>query len=353
MLVNGRIDNIFQADKKEFYIQFHVSNVGKKILRVTDKLLYLTDNKPEIEIQPGFCAYLRKQLTNSRLKKITQIDSERIVEFIFEIKDGIRKLVAELFGGGNLLILDEKGVILSAAHYEKYKDRQILPKLKYAYPKMKYYIFGLKLKDLKELLNKTAIENLVKCLAIDLGLGGVYSEEVCLLSGANKNEKPSNLKEKEINEIFAAINKLLNRKTKAVIVYKEKEALDALPFQLAFYKDLETKEFESFNQALNYYFTNEFRQIKKKDSPYEAQIKELNRIILEQESTIKSLKDKAEEDKNKGEIIYNNYPLIKDILEEINKASKKYSWKEIKEKLKGHKTVKDVDVKDKKIVVEI
>ena len=352
-LVNSKIDKIFQADKKEFYIQFHVPNMGKKILRVTDKLIYLTESKPEIESLPGFCAYLRKQLANSRLEEINQKESERIIELVFEIKNGKRKLVAELFGGGNLLILDENGTILSAAHYEVYTSRKILAKSQYVHPKMQYNLFSFKLKDLKDIFKKTERENLVKCLAIDLGLGGIFSEEVCLSSGVNKNEKPKNLKEKEIKMIFSTINKLFNKKINPIIYYKNKEAIDALPFQLDFYKDLEIKKFESFNEALDYYFTNESKLIKKRESPYEAQIKELKRIISEQEDTIKRLKQKANENTKKAELIYNNYQLIKEILGEINKASKKYSWEEIKEKLKEHKIVKDVDVKEKNIVVEI
>ena len=45
--------------------------------------------------------------------------------------------------------------------------------------------------------------------------------------------------------------------------------------------------------------------------------------------------------------------MIQEILSEINKAKEKYSWEEIKGKLKGHKIIKDVDVKDKKVVVDI
>ena len=41
------------------------------------------------------------------------------------------------------------------------------------------------------------------------------------------------------------------------------------------------------------------------------------------------------------------------LIEEINKAAKKYSWKEIKEKLKGHKIIKEINPKDKTIVLEL
>ena len=57
--------------------------------------------------------------------------------------------------------------------------------------------------------------------------------------------------------------------------------------------------------------------------------------------------------REKGEIIYNKYNIIKEVLDELDKASKKYSWKEIKEKLKGHKIIKEINEKDRKVVVEV
>ncbi|MAE43338.1 hypothetical protein CMO93_06185 [Candidatus Woesearchaeota archaeon] len=353
VLAGSRIDKIFQTDKKEFYIQFHVPNKGKKILRITDKLMYLTGNKPETEAPPGFCMYLRKQLGNSRLKELNQLEPERIIEFIFETKEGIKKLVVELFGGGNLLILDKKDIILSAAHYEKYRDRDVLAKSKYMYPKMRYNIFDLELKDLKKMFKETEKDKVVKCLAVDLGFGGIYSEEVCLLANIDKNQQPKKINDSQISIILRSIKKIIKNKIDSRIIYNSKEVVDVMPFDFEFYKDLEAKKFPSFNEALEHYFANEVKLVKKKESKYEQQIKEIERIIKEQEDAVKSLKDKVEENSKKAELIYNNYQLINGILKEINKAKEKHSWEDIKKKLKGHKIVKDVDVREKRVVVEV
>jgi len=55
----------------------------------------------------------------------------------------------------------------------------------------------------------------------------------------------------------------------------------------------------------------------------------------------------------RAEIFYTNYNLIQNIITELKKAREKYSWKEIKEKLKGHKTIKDINEKEGKIILEI
>lgn len=352
ILVNGRIDKIFQIGKKEFYIQFHVSNMGKKLLRITDRLIYFTDKKPAMEEPPGFCMFLRKNLNNSRLREINQKEPERIIEFLFESKKGARKLVVELFGGGNLLILDENNIILSAAHYEKYRERHILAKTKYAHPKMQYNLFDMKLKDLKDLFKKSKKENIVKCLAVDLGLGGIYSEEICLLSNIHKNKEPQKFSAKETDTILKSIENIVNKKINPVIYYKNKEAIDVFPFELEFYKNLEGKKFKVFNEALDYYFSKEVKA-EKKPTKYDKDMEKIKRIIEEQKSTIENLKKSEKKNREKGELIYNNYKLIEGILAEINKATKKYSWKDIKEKLKGHKIIKEFDLKEKKITIDI
>lgn len=348
ILINSRVDKIFQMDKKNFYFSFHVPKIGKKLLRITDKLIYFVDLKPEVPAAGGFCLFLRKNLDNSRLRGISQKESERIIEFIFETKGGFKKLIIELFGGGNVILLDSSNIILSAAHYEKYKQRDILAKKEYKYPKMEYNF--LNLKNIKGMFTNSNKDNIVKSLAVDLGLGGVYSEEVCLLAKVDKNEKPIDFD--GIKKIEEAVKKLIKKKIDARIVY-DKEAKDVIPFKLDYYKDLEGKKFESFNQALEYYFSKEFKEEKKVKSAYQKKLDEIERIISEQKMTLKGLEKGEVENRGKAELIYNKYSEIKEILEELKKAKKKYSWEEIMEKLKGHKVIKEVNSKEGKVVVEL
>ncbi|MBR9701780.1 fibronectin-binding domain-containing protein, partial [Candidatus Pacearchaeota archaeon] len=126
VLVDGKIDKIFHPLKKELVLLFHVPNVGKKILKVlVGKLLYLSLEKGEYQEPSGFCMFLRKHLSNSRLRKVEQKESERIVEFLFERKEGKEKLIIEFFGGGNVILCDEKGKIISYLEQHKFKERDI------------------------------------------------------------------------------------------------------------------------------------------------------------------------------------------------------------------------------------
>jgi len=349
-LVGGRVDNIYNPKKEELILQMFVSGKGKQILRIiSGKLLYLASSKGIASEPSGFCMFLRKHLGNNRLKSVRQLGSERIVEFVFE-KEG-KKLIIELFGKGNILLCDKDDVILSALVYHRWKDREIRAKGKYTYPKMKYNFLDINLGDLKSLF-KRSDKSLVKCLAAELGLGGVYSEEVCLLSKIDKNARPAELGVKEVKALFDSITKLINGKVKPLIVYEGKEVKDIVPFGLGVYSELYVKEFKGYNSAFDHYFLEEVKEEKPK-TKQEEDIEKLKRRLTGQEDTIKELMEKEVKEREKGELIYQNYELVNNVLSELKKALTKYDWKEVEKRLKGHKLVKGVNSKDKSIDIEV
>jgi predicted ribosome quality control (RQC) complex YloA/Tae2 family protein len=350
-LVGGRVDNIYNPEKEEFILQLHVSGKGKQILRmISGKLFYLASWKKPAEAPSGFCMFLRKHLGGARLRGINQLESERIVELLFEKKDGKERLVVELFGKGNILLCDENNIVLSALVYHKWKDREIRAKFDYSYPKREYNLFDIKLDELTLLFNKSD-KNVVKCLASDLGLGGSYAEEVCLISDVDKDKKAIDADEKEIKAIFKVLGNIIETKIKPLIVYDKDEVKDIVPFNLKVYDKLKVKEFKGYSEAFDDYFLVEFKEEKPK-SKQEKEIERIKRMFETQKKQIDGLGVKEEKEREKAELIYNNYKLLGDILSELKKAAEKHSWDEIKERLKGHKVIKSVNSKEKTIEVE-
>jgi len=325
-LESSRVDKIYNTGKEEVYIQFYKSNVGKKILRIINgKAIFLTETKTVDEIPSGFRALLRKHLEGKFLDSVEQLEPERILKFVFKTKDETKKLYLEFLGKGNVILCNNDDVIIDCSIKHKFKDRSILPKQNYIYPNMQYNLFNINKKGIVDLLKNSKRDKVITSLATELGFGGVYSEEVCLLSNIDKNNNPKKINNNEITKILNSIKKIFNKKSNPQIVYKDKELIDAIPIDLEFYKDYEKKEFSNYNDALNEYTTHELKFIKKKESPYAKKINELKRILGDQEDTLNNLKVKEIENRKKGELIYNNYQLIKEVLDEINKASEKYS----------------------------
>ncbi len=350
-LEDSKIDKIYQPEKEKIIFSFYKTNVGKKLLNMhIGQSIFISDAKESTGETLGFGMFLRKHLDGYFLHKICQLEPERIIKFEFRIKDTTKFLFIEIFGKGNAILCDEHNVIINALEHHEFRERVVKPRLKYVYPVMNYNLFGIDKKQLGELFKNSKKENVVVSLATELGLGGVYSEEICLMSRVDKAKKPADIDNNEIEEILASLKKVLHRKIDAKVILENTKVLDFAPFEIEFYEEYAKKSFDSFSSAIAYFYSY-FRE--EKATEFDRKLKNLQRIIEEQRAAIEQLRIEEKEYMEKGELIYHKYGLIKEILDELNKASNKYSWKEIKEKVKGHKIIKEFNEKNRKVVIEV
>ena len=249
-LENSRVDKIYNLGKEEIYIQFHKSNVGKKILRIiVGKALFITEEKSVDESPSGYCMMLRKHLEGKFLDSIEQLEPERILHLVFKTKNETKKLYLEFLGKGNLILCNEDGIIIDCLVHHKFRDRTVFPKEKYKYPSMEYNLFDINKTELSNLFKNSKKDKIITSLATELGLGGVYSEEVCLLSNIDKSALPKEIYDSRIKNIINSIKKLISKKNKIKpqIIYKNKGPIDAVPIDLELYRDLEKKKFLSYS----------------------------------------------------------------------------------------------------------
>ena len=351
ILKDSRIDKIYQPEKNLLVFSFYKANSGKKILKITvGKSLFLAEGKEDYEETLGFGMLLRKHIDGFFLCDSVQIEPERIIKLSFKSKDVKKNLYIEFFGKGNAILCDENGLIINALEHHEFKDRTIYPKIIYKHPAMKYNLFDLNKSSISELLKNSAKGSIITSLATELGLGGIYSEEVCLLANIEKDKNPKSINDKESGLILSSIKQIINKKSTPQVILENDNPVDFTPFDLEFYKNHKKRKFQTFNEALEFFYSH-YREIK--ETEFDKKLKSLCRIIEEQKTAIDDLRKEEIESREKGELIYHKYGIVREILDEINKASKKCSWKEIKEKLKEHKIVKEVNEKDRKIVVEI
>lgn len=321
ILVDSKIDNVYNGGKEVFYFQVHKSNVGKKILKVVvGNAFFVSETRHNDDVPSSFCGQLRKKLGGYFISSIEQIKPERIVAVTFRKKDDVKKLYLEFFSSGNIVLCDSDDTIITALYLQKFKDRTILHKKPYLYPESTYNVYSLDEDNFASILYQTKKDSLVTFLAIEMGLGGRYAEEVCTRSGVPKESVPGDVSEKDALVVFGTIRDLISSSKKDFSKELDLEYAEAVPV---------------------------------KKSAYEIKLEKIMSIVAQQEKSIKDLEKKEKDETAKAELIYSNYQLINGIVSEINKASKKYSWKEIKEKLKGHAIVKDINSKEKAVVVEV
>ncbi|TFG28733.1 DUF814 domain-containing protein [Candidatus Thorarchaeota archaeon] len=302
---------------------------------------------------PHFCIVLRKYLRDKRVLSITQHDLDRIV--IIEVGDEKEsyKLVAEMFGSGNLLLLDPKDTIFIALHYKKMRDRDIVPKAQYVFPPLRGEdLFSVNADNLESLISESTA-NIVRTLASRLNLDSLSCEEICALSFISPKIMAPEIDGQTLSDLKSGFSEFKKRleigisEPNVVLDDEPSEEEDSsyiafLPFHFELYKDLPTQPFKSFSQAIDEFFGVSENELED-DQYQEALSKEqqrLLRIIDKQKEGIESLRGKAEKMRTVGELIYSNFSIVQEVLETISKArTNDISWDNIIEKIDEGKEI--------------
>jgi predicted ribosome quality control (RQC) complex YloA/Tae2 family protein len=122
--------------------------------------------------------YLRKKLGGGRISQIRQLDFDRIVEITVERWDSKLSLIAELLPRGNIVLIDEEEQILMPLRRKSFSSRDIKVREKYERPPSRANPLQMSEQELIDLCKSTG-KDVVRILASDLNLGGLYAEEVC------------------------------------------------------------------------------------------------------------------------------------------------------------------------------
>jgi predicted ribosome quality control (RQC) complex YloA/Tae2 family protein len=319
--VGARLQKVYESDG--LLLQFHKSGVGKFLLRVTDKVLWLSASRPAAETISGVVAKLRKVLEGKKLTALEQSGSERIVKFTFQTQKETFFLIVELFGKGNAVLTDVNNKILAAQEERAWKDREIRRGIKYVAPPAKKNLFDLQEEDISTDEKKLA----------RLGFGKLLAKEILVRGGD-----------------FKAYNSLLAEKP-SPRMYSDGELS---PVRLKQY-DEKGKSFASFSELIDSKLgvAAEKQKEDRVKKLFEAKRAKLLEVIELQTRKIEDIEDRAANLQRKGELVYEHYQELKEILDGLNKLKLTYSLQEIRKKVKGHAKIKDVNPKTGDIILEI
>jgi len=357
VIEGSKIDRIYHSKEnpKELIISCHISGQGKILFRILlPSIIFLDDTKDSAGTPTGFGMMLRKYLEGGRIRKIEQKDFERVIiiniESKIETKIANYHLIIELFSKGNIIFCDDEFKILNIVEEQKWKDRILERKEKYIYPKSTSNILTTKEDEFIDKLKSSNKESVVKALAITFNLGGTYAEEACYISNIDKNEAIKTISESKYSKLYTNVISLLNKEPKA------NAGFDSIfPFILESHKTEEKKEYISFSDAIRENYDKLIHIESKKGTNKE--IEKIQNTLLEQIKLLEECEEEYKNNQRKGELIYEKYQEIDNILKIIKEARKKHSWSTIKQKLTENpvyqKTLKDIDEKTNSIIIEL
>jgi predicted ribosome quality control (RQC) complex YloA/Tae2 family protein len=329
-ILGSRVSNIYQPNPKTLLFKLHKADKPTfQLVLEAGKRLHLTSytlEKPTVP--PAFCMALRKHLRNAWLTNIEQYEFERTITFTFKTKSGDVKLVLELFGEGNIILISEKGEILQALIYKRMRDRNILRGETFIFaPSSGKNPFKISKEELTTTLADFGDVEVVRAIARHLSIGGLYAEEALLRAGVEKTKPCNALNSFEIENIHKSLQALLShildgKFEPSIILDSNGEFIDVTPFKLKRYEKFNHKPYGNFNEALDDFYARiaavEKTTVSVETEKLKHEAERLKRVIESQEKALDEAKAEAEKAKKIGDAIYAHAGEIQILMEKFS-----------------------------------
>jgi predicted ribosome quality control (RQC) complex YloA/Tae2 family protein len=339
-LIKGtRIDNIYQINPVTLLLKLRRSGQPPLHLLIeAGRRLHLTSyvlKKPQKP--PTFCMALRKHLRNGEVMGIRQHEFERIVIIEVGRKEGDFKLISELFGEGNIILVNPENKILQALAYRRMRDRNVSRNEVFQHaPSSGRNPFKLSRQDFREIRELGQLE-IVRALTKFLSIGGVYAEEILLRAKVDKKVSCNSLTDEELDRIYDELHQILSiietgNVEPRIIVDDKGEWIDVTPIPMKKYLHFDQKTYETVNEALDEYYTEISARegVVEVAKGVERELARYQRILQRQRKALEDLKDQIERNKRIGDIIYMHFNDLKFLLQRIMDEKRDgKSWEQI------------------------
>ncbi len=289
---------------------------GKLDLVIDPNYLCITKFEKEVPKKPGaFAMLLRKAANGGVVSSVAQHRFDRIVEMRLE---GRGRFIFEFFSRGNVIFADEEGVIVAVLEGQEWKDRTLKVGIPYKYPPETADVPAMSQSDFSVAMAEK--REIVKILASRVGLGGTYANELITRAGIRPEEFADRARSENA---YAELRRMLESQTKASIVSRERPE-DVVPFEMVSYQSLRKDYKDSFNEAVDEYFTRVRAEEDQGEatSDYEDEIGSLEGRLERQKGALGAMDSEYLESKAIGDAIYARFSEVRGILDGIKRAKK-------------------------------
>ena len=382
-MIGARARKAYQPHYEQVVIRLNPKgSPSSDLVIVSGRRLYLSQRDRPMPSQPSqFAMVLRKHLNNSRLIDVEQLGFDRIVSMTFEHGSGKLKLIIELFRDGNVLLLDEEGIIIQPLTHAKYASRSLKRGVKYIPPPAAVDPREINREKLDKLLDESD-DDLIRTLAARGNLGRIYGSAICASADLEENLKAKDLNDEQREILDTVIinlleelannnssrmwfeNKEMVEKWNKTTDSKEKDELsgeikEIAPIDLR-YLDKELSidiptlcsgydaAFGS-HDASAFIRREEEKLVKIGQDDGEKKAK-LERRADQQRNAIERFLSQAAINQELGKAMQDNWPHLETIMKQFNDAISKFTWQEVSEKVREIQWIDRLDPKKRTFV---
>jgi predicted ribosome quality control (RQC) complex YloA/Tae2 family protein len=306
------------------------------------------------ETPSQFAMSMRKLAVGCRITGVVQHGTDRIIEIIVE-GQARYTMVFELFGKGNVVLVDEHGAIALVYSNREEKSRSIRRGAVYVFPEAHgQSVQNPELPEIFsaiELASESAGEKAIKALARHFDIGTAYLEDALARAGIDPNAKdiPKPKEDALAAEIHAEI---ASADSPAPVAYVSEDGRykDFSIKALLKYGGLREERFQTLGEALDAIYEKELQE-PPADPAMEKAIGEIRSSIEKQERLVQELAATEKESALAGGAILRNMHAINELIGYL-RSEKKPEREEAAGRFPLF-NITDIDLKDKEVVVEL
>jgi len=341
-ILGSHVNNVYQLGLKTLLFKLHkADHPAFQLILEAGRRIHFTTYKMEKPSRPtAFCMALRGYLGNAWLANVEQYEFERVVILSLKTGKGALRLVLEVFGDGNVILVGEDNKILQALTYKRMRDRNVLRGEVFQFaPSGGKNPLGVSLEGLSEGLKASGNVEVVRAMARFLGIGGEYSEEVLVRADVEKTKSCDVLSVDEVKALYGSLQDLLlqvrtGELRPCIVLGEDGGLVDVVPFKLRQYenKGVQFQSFDSFNEALDEFYTR-VSAVEEATAGIEvdklkSEAERLKRMIAEQQKLLTEGEAKAELEKRIGDTVYAHISELQALFDKL--LTGKQSGKDLK-----------------------
>jgi predicted ribosome quality control (RQC) complex YloA/Tae2 family protein len=302
------------------------------LIRFPSILIESSHTWTPLEDQPGFVKRTKQLLDNQKIVRITQHGMDRIVD----VKCRDIRLIIELFGDGNMVIVDAEDKILDVLNPKEWKTRTLRKGETYSFPPGPLAWDHLSVE--MPMLGKS--KNVAGMLVTQVGVPAIWSDTLA----ENDWKTIRETLKKRYNEKPITFN-WINAKGKNWIMPRAGEVEDVFS----------SGKMDEIQNRLEEWLVKEPIVIEEEDEKVDKEKNALKINLERQEKQKKEWEEEARQKQRAGEWIYEHFDIVEKLLDASNQAKKKkMSDEETLDKIQGKiKHVKKVDLKKGQIKLEV
>lgn len=358
--VGMRVNNVYDIDTKTYLIKLQKPDCKSVLLIESGIRIHCTEfDWPKNMMPSGFAMKCRKHLKSRRLVHVKQLGVDRIVDIQFGSDEAAYHLILELYDRGNIILTDHQFMILNLLRFRtaEAEDVKIAVRERYPVENARPQEPLISLARLTEILSEAQSgEQVKRVLNPHLPYGGSLIEHCLMAVGlpglckVDSQSEVTQVSPKILEALQMAedyMEKTANFSGRGYIIQKSEkkpsmcpdEAEEELltyeefhPFLFCQHEKSRSVEFESFNKAVDEFFSKmESQKLDVKALQQEKHaLKKLDNVRRDHEQRLEALHQAQEVDRLKGELVEMNLHIVDRALQVVRSAlANQVDWAEI------------------------